>query len=111
MDDELVAFGKYARLETTGRITGLPRVVTIGFVEEPDGSILVAARPGAHWAENLIEHPHCRVTVGERTWNAAAEILEGRAFALAIREQILRYGTPAEALGNGPAFRLRPVAT
>lgn len=110
MDDELVAFGKYARLETTGRITGRPRVVTVGFVDEPDGSILVAARPGAHWAENLFEDPRCRVTVGERTWNAVAEVLEGPAFAVAIREQILRYGTPAEMLGHGLAFRLRAVA-
>ena len=110
MDDELVAFGKYARLETTGRITGLRRIVTVGFVDEPDGSILVAARPGAHWAENLFEDPHCRVTVGERTWNAVAEVLEGPAFAVAIREQILRYGTPAEALGDGLAFRLRAMA-
>jgi deazaflavin-dependent oxidoreductase (nitroreductase family) len=109
MDDELVAFGKYARLETTGRVTGLPRVVTVGFVEEPDGSILVAARPGAHWAENLFDDPRCRVTVGERTWNAVAEALEGREFGVAVREQILRYGTPAEALGHGPAFRLCPV--
>ena len=109
MDDELVAFGKYARLETTGRVTGLPRFVTVGFVEEPDGSIVVAARPGAHWAENLFDEPRCRVTVGERTWNALAEVLEGPAFAMAIREEILRYGTPAETLGHGPAFRLRPV--
>jgi deazaflavin-dependent oxidoreductase (nitroreductase family) len=110
MDDELVAFGKYARLETTGRVTGLPRVATVGFVEEPDGSIIIAARPGARWAENLFDEPRCRVTVGERTWNALAEVLEGPDFALAIREQILRYGTPAETLGHGPAFRLRPVA-
>ena len=109
MDDELVAFGKYARLQTRGRITGLPRIATIGFVEEPDGSLLVAARPGAHWAENLFEDPHCRVTVGERTWDAVGEVLEGRDFAFAIREQILRYGTPAETLGHGLAFRLRRV--
>jgi len=100
MDDELVTFGKYARLETRGRVTGLPRSAT-------DGSILVAARPGAHWAENLFDDPHCRVTVGERTWNAVAEVLEGRDFGFAIREQILRYGTPAETLGHGLAFRLR----
>jgi len=110
MDDDLVASGKYARIATTGRITGLPRVVTVGLVEEADGSILVAARPGAHWAENLFDDPHCRVTVGERTWNAVAEVLEGPAFALAIREQILRYGTPAELLGHGLAFRLRASA-
>ena len=110
MEDELVAAGRYARLETRGRVTGLPRVVTIGFVEEADGSLLIAARPGAHWAENLFEDPRCRVTVGEQSWDAIAEVLDGPDFGLVIREQILRYGTPAEALGHGLAFRLRSIA-
>ena len=26
-----------------------------------------------------------------------------------IRGLILRYGTPAEGLGHGPSFRLRPI--
>ena len=110
MEDELVAAGRYARLETRGRVSGLPRVVTIGFVEEVDGAILVAARPGAHWADNLLADPRCVVTVGERSWPAVAEELDGPDFAQAIRELILRYGTPAERLGRGPAFRIRPVA-
>jgi len=111
MDDELVAAGRYARIETRGRRTGLPRAVTVGFVEEPDGSLLVAARPGAAWAENLLDEPRCRVAVGGRSWVARAEPLDGAEFERAIREQILRYGTPAEALGLGPAFRLRPTST
>jgi hypothetical protein len=57
-----------------------------------------------------LEDPRCRVTIGERTWNAVAKPIEGPAFARAIREQILRYGTPAETLGHGLAFRLRAVA-
>ena len=81
MEDELVAAGRYARLETRGRVTGLPRVVTIGFVEERDGAILVAARPGAHWADNLLADPRCVVTVGERSWPAVAEELDGPEFA------------------------------
>ena len=109
MEDELVAAGRYARLETHGRVTGLPRVVTIGFVEERDGAILLAARAGAHWADNLLADPRCVVTVGERSWQAVAEELEGPAFARAIREHILRYGTPAETLGDGPAFRVHPA--
>ena len=84
--------------------------VTIGFVEEVDGAILLAARPGAHWADNLLADPRCVVTVGERSWPALAEELDGPDFAHAIREHILRYGTPAEMLGRGPAFRIRPVA-
>lgn len=109
MDDDLVASGRYARLETRGRRSGRPRAVTVGFVEEGD-ALLVAARPGAGWAFNLVDNAHCRVTVGDRTWVAEAERLDGAEFAEAIRAMILRYGTPAEALGNGEAFRLRPTA-
>jgi deazaflavin-dependent oxidoreductase (nitroreductase family) len=108
MDDELVAAGRYARLVTRGRVSGLPRVVTIGFVEEPGGTLLIAARAGAHWAENLLHDPRCVVTIGDRSWPAIADELDGPEFATAIREQILRYGTPAETLGHGPAFRVRP---
>ena len=111
MDDELVATGRFARLVTRGRRTGLPRPVTVGFVERPGGALDVAGRAGAYWGENLIADPRCRVTVAGRTWEAIAEPLEGTAFAAAIRDQILRYGTPAELLGRGPAFRLRPAAT
>ena len=109
MDDDLVGAGRYARLVTRGRRTGLPRAVTVGFVEEAGGSILVAARAGADWAENLLDDPHCTVTMGSRTWAATAKPLERVAFAAAIRELILRYGTPAETLGGGPAFRLVPA--
>jgi hypothetical protein len=47
------------------------------------------------------------VTIGERTRAATAEPLDGPERARAVRELILRYGTPAERLGAGPAFRLR----
>ncbi len=109
LDDDLVAAGRYARIEMVGRRTGLPRTVTVGFVTTPAGEILIAARQGASWAENLLDEPRCRVTIGDRTWNALAEPLVGDAFGFAIRESILRYGTPAEALGTGPAFRLIPT--
>jgi hypothetical protein len=38
-----------------------------------------------------------------------AEPLAGADAAHAVRELILRYGTPAEGLGRGAVFRLRPV--
>ena len=85
--------------------------MTVGFVEAADGAVLVAARQGASWAENLLDDPRCNVTIGRESWAAEAEPLVGADFARAIRESILRYGTPAEALGNGPAFRLRPVSS
>jgi hypothetical protein len=37
------------------------------------------------------------------------EELDGADRARAITELILKYGTPAESLGAGPAFRLRPA--
>lgn len=38
-----------------------------------------------------------------------AERLRGDAANRAVVALILKYGTPAERLGRGPAFRLRPV--
>lgn len=49
------------------------------------------------------------VDVGERRFAAVAEPLEQADHARVIRGLILRYGTPAERLGRGPSFRLRPV--
>jgi deazaflavin-dependent oxidoreductase (nitroreductase family) len=96
------------RLETVGRVSGRLQTVAIGYVEEPDGSLLVAAgSPETGWGRNLLARSDCRVTLGDETWPAIAEPLDGAAAALAVRELILRYGTPAERLGRGPVFRLR----
>ena len=46
---------------------------------------------------------------GDRSFDAVAEPLERADHARAVRDMILRYGTPAEGLGHGPSFRLRPV--
>jgi hypothetical protein len=83
--------------------------VALGYVDEPDGSILVAAgSPEADWARNLDADPSCRVVLGDAAWQVAtAEPLEGAEAQRAVRELILKYGTPAERLGRGPVFRLR----
>jgi deazaflavin-dependent oxidoreductase (nitroreductase family) len=109
--EQLAGWGKAARIETRGRTTGRPALAHVGFIDHPDGSIVVAAGPGAHWAANLLANPACLVTVGERSFAGIAEPLVGPAFGAAIRELILRYGTPAERLGSGPAFRIRPVGS
>jgi deazaflavin-dependent oxidoreductase (nitroreductase family) len=112
MDDELVRDGRVARLELRGHRTGASRVVIVGFVEHPDGSIVVAARSDeAAWARNLEADPRATVTIGDRTFTARADRLDDadpRRIA-AIRELILRYGTPSEGLGRGPVFVLSPA--
>lgn len=111
MAEQLVDWGKVIRLETRGRASGEPAHATVGYVEEPDGSLLVAAGdPEAHWALNLLAEPDAVVRLEDRCWPVSAELLDGPDRHRAIRELILRYGTPSEGLGRGPSFRLRPVA-
>lgn len=114
MEDDLVASARFVRIEMSGAQSGVSRAVTVGFVAEdpadPMSAILVAAgSPDAAWARNLEADPDCRVFVGDRAFDAVAEPLSPDEHARAIRELILRYGTPSEGLGRGPSFRLRPV--
>ena len=112
MEDELVASGRFVRIEARGSHSGLDRAVTVGFVDDDDqpGCLLVAATdPDAAWAGNLLADPACHVRVGVRSFDAVAEPLDRTEHARAIRGLILRYGTPSEGLGHGPSFRLRPV--
>lgn len=112
MEDDLVASGRYVRIWTTGGRTGRPRPVTAGFVddERSPGALLVASRAGSAWSRNLLANPTCQIETADRSSAAVAEPLDAADHARAIRGLILRYGTPAEGLGHGPSFRLRPVA-
>ena len=107
---QLVGWGRVVEIEARGRTSGRPVAVAVGFIEEPDGALLVAAgSPDADWARNLEADPRARLTLADRTWDALAEPVEGPAAAAAVGALILRYGTPAEGLGRGPVFRLRPA--
>ena len=111
MDDDLVASGRYARLDIDPLAGGRRRTVTVGYLPADDGTVLVAATaPGAHWAGALGDARHVRVTIGDRSFPADVTELadDDPARADALRDLILRYGTPAEGLGRGPVFRLRP---
>ena len=108
MEDDLVAWGRVLRIETTGRRTARPARATVGFVERgPDRVVVAAGSPDADWGLNLLADPACVVTIGDESWAAVARPLEGPEHAGAVRDLILRYGTPAETLGAGPAFELR----
>jgi hypothetical protein len=86
--------------------------VTVGFVDDEaePGALLVAAGRDTGWARNLVAHPACVVEMVDRTFEAIAEPLDRSDHARAVRGLILRYGTPAEGLGRGESFRLRPSA-
>ena len=108
--EQLAAWGKVILLETTGRASGRRTRTAVGFVVGSDGSLLIAAgSPGAHWAANLRADPACHGTMGPERRAYLAEEIEGPDRARVITELILKYGTPAESLGVGPAFRLRPA--
>lgn len=112
MERDLVAQGRVARLVTRGRVSGEPREVAVGYVEEPDGSVLVAANgPRSSWGLNLLADPRVTVEIGDRKFTAIAEELDRPDHGRAVSGLILRYGTPSEGLGTGPSFRLVPVET
>jgi deazaflavin-dependent oxidoreductase (nitroreductase family) len=108
--EELADWGKVALLETIGRVTGNPVTAAVGFLEQPDGALVVAAGSDtSDWGANLRANPTCRATIGERTGSFAAMEIDGPELAAAIASLILKYGTPAERLGRGPVFRLVPT--
>jgi deazaflavin-dependent oxidoreductase (nitroreductase family) len=112
LDEAFADDDRFARLRTRGRTSGQARSVTVGFVAEPDGTILVAAgAPDSGWARNLLVDPTVEVVAGGRSFHGIAEALDDRdpRRGRAVRELILRYGTPSEGLGSGPIFVIRPV--
>jgi deazaflavin-dependent oxidoreductase (nitroreductase family) len=110
--EQLAELGTVAIVETRGHRSGRPARAAVGFVREVDGSVIVAAgRPEAAWARNLQADPVCVVVIGDARGEFVAEELDGADRNTAIASLILRYGTPAEGLGRGPAFRLRRVVT
>jgi hypothetical protein len=82
----------------------------VGFVDEGDGTYLIAAtEPDTNWALNLLADSHCTATLENATFSAVAEPIDGRERNGAVTSLILKYGTPAERLGRGPVFRLQRV--
>jgi deazaflavin-dependent oxidoreductase (nitroreductase family) len=106
--EQLAAWGKVAMLETTGRKSGKPVQSAVGYIEEDDGSLLVAAGSDtADWVLNLRANPRSRAAVAEHTMEYAQAVeLEGDERSATLVALILKYGTPAERLGRGPVFRL-----
>lgn len=106
--EQLAAWGKVGLLETHGRISGRPITTAVGFVEDADGALLLAAATdGSDWARNLRANPRCRVRIEGTTAEYEATEVDDATRAAVVTALILKYGTPAERLGHGPVFRLR----
>ncbi len=60
-------------LTTTGRKTGLPRLVPVDY-EEEDGTYYIVPNQGTHstWYRNLVAHPEVTIEVGRRKMKATA---------------------------------------
>ncbi len=111
LEAELTARGRTLTIHSVGRTSGQPRQATVGFIEDADGSLIVAAgEPTSHWARNLMAEPRCRVDLAGAVLSCRALPIEGRDANAAVAALILKYGTPAERLGGGPVFRLVPTA-
>jgi deazaflavin-dependent oxidoreductase (nitroreductase family) len=107
---ELAAWGKVALLTTRGRVSGNVVTAPVGFVDVGDGALVVAAgAEDADWALNLRADPNVAASIGDETAQYDAVELFDADRNAAITALILKYGTPAEKLGAGPAFRLTRV--
>ena len=105
--EQLAGWGKVALIETRGRLSGRAVSTAVGFWQAGDGSLYAAAgAETADWALNIRADGRCWLTIGDERMAYEAEEVEGDQRVRALRELILKYGTPAERLGRGPVFRL-----
>jgi deazaflavin-dependent oxidoreductase (nitroreductase family) len=93
-----LAGGGTAEIVTTGRKTGLPRRVVVGF-HHLDGEWYITGRPGYRrdWLANLIAHPRFTLHLSASDVEAVAEPITDEA----ERERVL-YRILTEAWGNPP---------
>ncbi len=90
---------------------GMPFASLVTMATDVDGTpLMLLSRLSAH-TRNLLADPRCRVAWSAEDRRCVADRLPDDEAGRAVTALILRYGTPAEGLGSGPAFRLRPVAT
>ena len=72
-------------LETHGRVTGQLVRTPVGFAQEADGALLIAAGGrDIDWARNLLAQPVCSVTIGDETAPYVAVELDGEEHSHAV---------------------------
>ena len=79
-------------IETTGRVSGLPRETQVGFATDDAGDhIFVVASAGdrTDWVKNLRQHPSVRFRIGETTYAGIARIATTDREIEAVRSRML----------------------
>jgi hypothetical protein len=84
--------------------------VQCGFLERPDGSVLVGSAAGRHWPENLAAAGWCAFAIrGRAPRRYVATELQGEDRAAATAEFRARRGERAARAFSGRVFLLRPA--
>lgn len=106
----LMRAGRVGRLTTTGRRSGQPRVVYVGYVPIEGGRYLIGAGgPRRSWAANLRADPTCTFETVQGLGRYTARRLEGPERERAEAAFRARLGRWASRSGWGDIFELTPV--
>jgi deazaflavin-dependent oxidoreductase (nitroreductase family) len=105
----LVRAGKAGTLTTIGRRSGEPRSVQCGFVQRPDGTIIVGSATGRQWPANLAAAGRCTFEPrGGPRREYDAVVLDGDAGRDALAELVRGQGGRSGSMYSGLVFELRP---
>jgi deazaflavin-dependent oxidoreductase (nitroreductase family) len=101
--------GLAGRLTTPGRRSGTLRTVQCGYLDRPNGSILVGSVQGRQWPENLAAAGWCTFEARRLPPRRyTAEELQGADRAAATAEFLERRGERAARMFSDRVFVLRP---
>jgi len=96
--DEALRAAVECRLRTRGRITGLPREITIWFAADPGADrlfLLSGGREQAHWVRNVLADPRVTIRIRDRSFDGAARVIGAAEEADRVARDALaaKYGT------------------
>jgi len=100
-------------LTTTGRKSGKPSTVPVGYQTDADRFIVVASSAQADWYLNLVAHPQVNVEVGKESFTASATLVEGEQkeyFLQKARKMLEAVAqSPDQVPNDGSVVALQPV--
>jgi deazaflavin-dependent oxidoreductase (nitroreductase family) len=100
-----LADGRLGYLEVTGRRTGLPRRLHVGFARLDDGQLVIGcAHRATQWQYNLLAAPECRFEIKGDAAKYAARELTGPEREVAVAALVTRYAD------NAPRHRIFALA-